>query len=290
MFKHNPYESTVLPELIAASTAATKEWDSKFDEFCTAFSIDIANAFSPRDARKSAIARFEASKTGGQIAEAYRDAERRLHNAERFNEGITLGKRYLMADLNVAGRDAVYRAAAEHGIDVERWPEEVKAELIATLRANPAKVDDRAAWIAERFGAEAAAIVVALADDLGMQKLERVLELAQAGDSAFRKAVERHITALRKQRAADLAERKRQQEMTDQQHHRRSIAEHIAGTAQVLAGLRAKRESVRVYTRAEGRTIAPESAAAEDAEIAKYEAQLERLQGELAQLDAPVAA
>lgn len=149
-------------------------------------------------------------------------------------------------------------------------------------------IEERAQWIAEKHGAEAAAIVVALSRELNIG-LQSTYELALAGDPAFRKACERHLVALRKRAAEDREERKRQQEIADREHRRRSLTGHIQGTAQLLGSLRAQREHVRFYARAEGRTISAESAAVEDAEIDRLTAQLERLQGELKEFEESLA-
>jgi hypothetical protein len=301
----NPAPSPILEKLAAEARAASEAWRAGLDAYRRRHFPDATG----ESAERYTVKRFEATETGGALADAYVTAQRRHDHARSRGESIDVGGSiYALRDLNQTAIDAVYTAVAdhatEHGVATDLWPEEDVQALVEILDANPRSatfentpnkwnadrtVEERAHWIAEKHGVEAAQIVVALQGELSI-KLERAYDLAVAGDPKFRKACEKHLVALRAKRREDLAEHARQQAYTDAMHARRSLEEHIQGTALLLTNLRSQREYSRGWARAGGNALNPESVAAQDAEIVRLEEQLARLQGERAKLDAPQAA
>lgn len=146
-------------------------------------------------------------------------------------------------------------------------------------------IDDHVQWIADAFGVEACAIVVAFARELNM-KPERALELAKLGDPAFRAACERHVIALRDRAAARRVQAQADQAHNDRLHQRNSITNAIAGMTYMLDAKRDFRANLPRAMRANGAAVSAERLAEMDAEIEQLTKQLEQKQAELDAHDA----
>lgn len=144
-------------------------------------------------------------------------------------------------------------------------------------------LEERAQPIAEKYGDDAARIVVKLSLELGM-KLDRALDLAIAGEPTFRNAVKRHLAALREKKAAELVAVAERQKRDEHAGRIRNVMEHIAGTKAAILRVRNTREFALAHAHASGQKVSDESLARLDDEAAEWTQKLEQFEAELAQL------
>lgn len=145
---------------------------------------------------------------------------------------------------------------------------------------------EQTAWVAERFGSAAHALVVATAIDLNMPPDEVIDLLTKSADPTFTEACARHLAGLRAKAQRDREQRIRNQEAADRRNQINSLESAIGNVSQLLESHEAKRRMVLVSVRA-----APNPPDALKAKLASTTASLDAELAELTgMLDRAVAA
>jgi hypothetical protein len=120
--------SSVLLELERTTQAAGAAYHTALDEF-------EADCKRRNSVPSDVAGVFRDTEEGKALADAYDGAYRQYQAARRFTESIDLGGVVVkMREVRPEAREAVYRAAAEHGIDTVRWPRELLDEISLLLK------------------------------------------------------------------------------------------------------------------------------------------------------------
>ncbi len=126
-----PVPSPVLDKLSAAAAAAGDAYRNAFKSFA---------AENPGLADRYVADRLSRTAKGQKLLERMESTHAAAEAARQLGHSITFaGRTWPMQDLSQAGRDAVYRAAAKHGHNPERWPAEVRAKLEQLLASDAGK-------------------------------------------------------------------------------------------------------------------------------------------------------
>lgn len=157
--------------------------------------------------------------------------------------------------------------------------------MLSSISVGTVTLEQRAQWIADRYGADACAIVVGLVRELNLS-LESALDMAVAGDASFRKACEKHLAALRSQVKRDREELVREQRRADETRRRESLDVSINAISMMIEEHEVRRRMALAHVR-----VQPTSSDVCASEIARVTAELDVERAALhAQLDAAVAA
>lgn len=129
----NPYPSTVFPKLGKAAADAQSAWREKLGTYHQKHFPEHVG----ESAERYVADRFAATQAGRLASDAFNHTTRAHSAACELHELVDLGGRlFFMKELSVAGRDAVYTAAAEHG-RVSEWPTEVCDQMAELLSESP---------------------------------------------------------------------------------------------------------------------------------------------------------
>jgi hypothetical protein len=133
----SPTPSPVLDSLAAAAVAAQQAYGAAFDKYLAQYAQADVYGFSPDNQQKFARDAFAKTPKGAKLSQSYLTAERALRSAKELGEAITItGRTWLTSDLSESAVAEVYRVAAKHGANIDRWPADVRLALVDVLNAN----------------------------------------------------------------------------------------------------------------------------------------------------------